>query len=250
MIQRVGEAIVLRVWPFHEADLLVSLFTREQGRVKGVARHAMRSRRRFGGALEPMTHVRASYAERPKQELVRLDAFEILSSPLSRPVDYARTAALQFVAEVVEEALPEGAPEDAVFRLVLAALDEIQVGRVWMPVTYFALWMNRLMGWMPELGRCVVCGLRLDAKDGRGGTVWYSATSDGVTCGDDRRAGSVALSAESVADAQRIFRGTVKGLAMENWPKSRGADLRRFAMETLERHLERRLVSARALGRG
>ena len=105
MIQRVGEAIVLRVWPFHEADLLVSLFTREQGRVRGVARHAMRSRRRFGGALEPMTYVRASYAERPKQELVRLDAFEILSSPLARPIDYARTAALQFVAEVAEEAL-------------------------------------------------------------------------------------------------------------------------------------------------
>jgi len=245
MIQRVGEAIVLRVWPFHEADLLVSLFTREQGRVKGVARHAMRSRRRFGGALEPMTHVRASYAERPKQELVRLDAFEILSSPLARPVDYARTAALQFVAEVVEEALPEGAAEDAVFRLMLAVLEEMQVGRVWMPVTYFALWMNRLMGWMPELGHCVACGLDL-----RGGTVWYSTTGDGVTCGDDRRAGSVALAAASVADAQRIFRGTVKELAQEDWPKTRAADLRRFAVETLERHLERRLVSARALGRG
>jgi DNA repair protein RecO (recombination protein O) len=244
MIHRVGEAIVLRVWPFQEADLLVSLFTREQGRVKGVARHAMRSRRRFGGALEPMTHVRASYAERPKQELVRLDAFEILSSPLSQPVDYARTAALQFVAEVVEEALPEGAPEDAVFRLMLAVLKQMQVGKVWMPVTYFALWMNRLMGWMPELGHCVVCGLDL-----RGGTVWYSGTSDGVTCGDDRRGGSVAMSAESVAEAQRMFRGTVKGLAEEDWPKTRAADLRRFAVETLERHLERRLVSARALGR-
>ncbi len=120
MIQRVGEAIVLRTWPFHEADLLVSLFTREQGKVKGVARHAMQSRRRFGGALEPMTHVRATYAERPRQELVRLDAFEILSSPMSRPVDYARTAALQMVAEVLEEAMPEGAPEDAVFRLAVA----------------------------------------------------------------------------------------------------------------------------------
>ena len=193
MIQRQGEAIVLRAWPFHEADLLVSLFTREQGRVRGVARHAMRSRRRFGGALEPMTYVRASYAERPRQELVRLDGFEILSSPLSRPIDYARTAALQMVAEVLEEALPEGAPEDAVFRLALAVLDELQVGRVWMPVTYFALWMNRLMGWMPELGHCVVCGLDL-----RGGTVWYSATSDGVTCRDDRRGGSLAVSAESV----------------------------------------------------
>src|ERR1700678_2159002 len=244
MIQHVGEAIVLRTWPFHEADLLVSLFTREQGKVKGVARHALRSRRRFGGALEPMTYVRASYAEKPKQEVVRLDAFEILSSPLSRQVDYGRTAALQFVAEVVEEALPDGAVEDAVFRLVLAVLEEMQVGRVWMPMTYFALWMSRLMGWMPELGHCVVCGLDL-----RGGTVWYSATSDGVTCSDDRRSGSVALSAESVADAQRIFRGTVKGLAAEEWPKARGADLRRFAMETLERHLERRLVSARALAR-
>jgi len=244
MIERQSEAIVLRVWPFQEADLLVSLFTREQGRIKGVARHAMRSRRRFGGALEPMTYVKASYAERPKQELMRLDAFEILSSPLSQPIDYARTAALQLMAEVVEEALPEQAPEDAVFRLVLAVLEEMQVGRVWLPVTYFALWMNRLMGWMPELGHCVVCGLDL-----RGGTVWYSATSDGVTCGDDRRPGSVALSAAAVGEAVRIFRGSVGELAKEEWPKTRAADLRRFAVETLERHLERRLVSARALGR-
>jgi DNA repair protein RecO (recombination protein O) len=241
MIQRVGEAIVLRTWPFHEADLLVSLFTREQGRVKGVARHAMRSRRRFGGALEPMTYVRASYSEKPKQELVRLDAFEILSSPLSRPVDYARTAALELVAEVLEE-LPEGAVDDAVFRLALTVLEEMQVGRVWMPVTYFCLWMNRLMGWMPELGHCVVCGLDL-----RGQTVWYSGTSDGVTCSDDRRGGSVALSAGAVGEAVRIFRGTVQGLAAEEWPKERAADLRRFAVETLERHLERRLMSARAL---
>src|SRR5580693_7336100 len=209
MIQRVGEAIVLRTWPFHEADLLVSLFTREQGKVKGVARHAMKSRRRFGGALEPMTHVRASYVERPRQELVRLDGLEILSSPMSRPVDYARTAALQLVAEVIEEAMPEGAPEDAVFRLALAVLDELQVGRVWMPVTYFALWMNRLMGWMPELGRCAICGLALDGSEA-GGTVWYSGAGDGVTCEDDRRVGSWALSAESVAVARRMFRGTVK----------------------------------------
>ena len=73
-----GEAIVLRTWPFHEADLLVSLFTRDQGKVKGVARHAMKSRKRFGGALEPGTQVRAHYTERPRQDLVRLDQFEIL----------------------------------------------------------------------------------------------------------------------------------------------------------------------------
>ena len=98
------------------------------------------------------------------------------------------------------------------------------------------------MGWMPELGHCVVCGLSL-----RGATVWYSSTSDGVTCPDDRRPGSIALNAKSVAEAGRMFRGTVAGLAAEEWPQQRGAALRRFAVDTLERHLERRLVSARAL---
>lgn len=242
MTQRVGEAIVLRTWPFQEADLLVSLFTREQGRVKGVARHAMRSRRRFGGALEPMTHVRATYTDRPRQELVRLDAFEILHSPLSQPIDYERTAALQLVAEVIEEALPEQAAEDAVFRLALAVLDQIQVHSAWLPATYFALWMNRLMGWMPELGHCVVCGLYLG-----GGPAWYSATSDGVTCFDDRRNGSTRLSAASIEDARKIFRGTIRDLADEPWPRERIAELAQFAIGTLERHLERRLVTARAL---
>jgi DNA repair protein RecO (recombination protein O) len=48
----------------------------------------------------------------------------------------------------------------------------------------------------------------------------------------------------------RMFRGTVKGLAEEDWPKTRAADLRRFAIEVLERHLEGRLATARALARG
>jgi len=126
----------------------------------------------------------------------------------------------------------------------VAVLAEIQVGRVWMPVTYFCLWMNRLMGWMPELSSCVVCG-----EDLRGKGLWYSATADGVTCADDRRPGSIFLAADQVLEAARMFRGTVAGLAAEEWPKERAVPLRRFAVETLERHLERRLMSARALGR-
>ena len=241
VVVRTGEALVLRTWPFLEADLLVSLFTREHGRLKGVARHAMRSRRRFGGALEPMTHVKATWAERPRQELARLDAFEIVSSPMTGRVDYARVAAIELIAEVLDE-LPEGAVEDAVFRLAVAVLAELQVGRVWMPVTYFCLWMNRLMGWMPELGVCVVCGADL-----RGTGVWYSATADGVTCHDDRRPGSVFLSIDAVGEALRMFRGTVEGLAIEDWPQLRISALRRFSLDLLERHLDRRLMSARAL---
>ena len=46
-----SEAIVLRTYPLRESDLLVTLFTRAEGKVKGVARAAKKSKRRFGGAL-------------------------------------------------------------------------------------------------------------------------------------------------------------------------------------------------------
>ena len=235
---------MLRTWPFLEADLLVSLFTREQGRIKGVARHAMRSRRRFGGALEPMTTVRATYAERPKQELMRLDAFEIVASPLSGAIDWERTAALQLMAEVLEEALPELAPEDAVFRLAVAVVGEMEAGRVMAPAAYFCLWMTRLMGWMPELGHCVVCGLDL-----RGGSVWWSATADGVTCEDDRRGGSVQLTAEAVQAIRRVFHQGVAEAVRAPWERGRAPELLRFGVALLERHLQRRLRSAAVLGR-
>lgn len=233
---------MLRTWTFQEADLLVSIFTRQQGRLKGVARHAMRSRRRFGGALEPMTHVRAHWAEKPKQDLVRMDSFEILWSPLREPVDYARSAALSLLAEVLESALPEHAPEDDLFRLTLAVMQHIRAGEVWMPVTYFLLWTPRLMGWMPDLSKCAVCGESL-----RGAAIYYSPLRDGVVCGVHRGNGSVAISAESAMLAQRIFSRPVA--EFETFPRERGADLRRFAVSILERHLDERLMSARALAR-
>ena len=243
---------MLRTWPFHEADLLVSLLTREQGVIKGIARHAMRSRRRFGGALEPGTHVVAHYAERPREDLVRLDSFEILWSPLRAPIDLLRTAGLQLVVEVLEQALPEQAPEDNVFRLALATLTAMEQnpgpgpgadGTVWLPVTYFSVWMCRLMGWWPELGHCSVCGLDL-----RGETVWWSPAADGVTCRDDRRGNSHGLSAASVVESYRMARSSLtQMLEGGTWAREQAADLREFATGLLERHLERRLRSVAAL---
>src|SRR5664280_2739152 len=77
-----SEAIVLRTYPLREADLLVTLFTRAEGKVKGIARAAKKSKRRFGGALEPLTWVRAYYEDREGQELARLDSCDILELPL------------------------------------------------------------------------------------------------------------------------------------------------------------------------
>jgi DNA repair protein RecO (recombination protein O) len=237
------EAIVLRTWPFAEADLMIAFFTREQGVVRGVARHAMRSRKRFGGALEPMTHVRATWAERPRQDVVRIDRFEIVWSPMRDPVEYPRLAALAFVAEVLEAALPDRAPEDDVFRLALATITHLRNGAVAVPVTYFALWVTRLLGWMPDLNTCAMSGESL-----RGAAqVYYSPLRDGVMSQRARPNGSIALSAEAIATAAKIFRNPLPAVLEEQLAPAAVQQLRRFAVTILERHLEERLYSARAL---
>src|SRR5580700_5494259 len=154
MLLKESEAIVLRTYPLREADLLVTLFTRAEGKVHGVARSAKKSKRRFGGALEPLTYVRAFYDVRERRELARLDACEVLESPLATEVTYARAVALAHVAELLDELLPDREANDAIFRLTLSILHALAGPDMWMPVTYFDLWLTRLVGFLPELTEC------------------------------------------------------------------------------------------------
>ncbi len=192
-----------------------------------------------------MTHVRAQYATRPKQELVRLDSLEILHSPLAEPADYARAAALAFYTEVLDEMLPDHDPQDATFRLLVHVLAQTRVGRIWMPVTYFALWMVRLMGWMPELRRCTLCGTAF-APDG---PAYWQPDTDGLFCEEHRKLGALTLSPSSRLLADQLFRAPAEHFAGEAWPRRRAGDLRRFAMQALERHGEQRLQSVAVLMR-
>jgi DNA repair protein RecO (recombination protein O) len=234
-----SEAIVLRTYPLRESDLLVTLFTRAEGKVKGVARAAMKSRRRFGGALEPLTYVRAFYDDREGQELARLDSCEVIESPLAHEVSYPRAVALAHVAELLDELMPDREASDAVFRLSLAALNEMRGAALWMPVTYFDLWMTRLMGFLPEFAECAVCGRALN-----GSRAFYHALADGLVCIDDKRIASSELSAESRSIAAQMLRSRVSEFAAIDWPKAVCADLRKFLLQILERHIEKKLVTA------
>jgi DNA repair protein RecO (recombination protein O) len=239
MALKESEAIVLRTYPLREADLLVTLFTRVEGKVKGVARSAMKSKRRFGGALEPLTYVRAFYEDRERQELARLDSCEVLESPLATQVSYPRAVALGHVAEVLDQLLPDREASDTVFRLALSVLAALRGPDVWMPITYFQLWMTRLMGYLPELSECVVCGRALN-----GDRAFFHVLADGIMCADDKRLASSEISSESRVIAARMFRAPVESFAGASWPKSQGADLRKLTVQILQRHIEKKLVTA------
>ena len=244
MALRESEAIVLRTYPMREADLLVTLFTRVEGKVRGVARSAKKSKRRFGGALEPLTYVRAFYDVRERQELARLDACEVLESPMASEVSYARAVALGHIAELLDELLPDREANDDIFRLTLSVLHVLTGPDVWMPVTYFDLWLTRLVGFLPELSECVVCGRNLN-----GGRAWFHALADGLMCADDKRLASSEISSESRVLAAKMFRAPVESFAGIAWPKSQAADLRKLLVQILQRHLEKKLVTAGMLDR-
>jgi DNA repair protein RecO (recombination protein O) len=239
MTLKESEAIVLRTYPLREADLLVTLFTRLEGKVHGVARSAKRSKRRFGGALEPPTYVRAHYEDRERQELARLDSCEVLDSPLATQVSYPRAVALGHVAELLDELLPDREANDAVFRLALSVLGSLRGADIWMPVTYFQLWMTRLAGFLPDLSECSVCGQMLN-----GNRAYFHALADGLVCANDRRLASSEISGESRNLAAQMCRSPLESFRGTPWPKPRGADLRKFLLQSLQRHIEKKLVTA------
>ena len=245
MALRESESIILRTYPMREADLLVTLFTRGEGKVRGVARSAKKSKRRFGGALEPLTYVRAFYDVREGQELVRLDSCDVLESPMASEVSYPRAVALGHIAELLDELLPDREANDAIFRLTLSVLHALTGTEVWMPVTYFELWLTRLVGFLPELSECILCGRNLN-----GSRAWFHALADGLMCSDDKRLASSEISSQSRTLAAQMFRSPVENFARTPWPKAQGADLRKFLIQTLQRHIEKKLITASMLEKG
>jgi DNA repair protein RecO (recombination protein O) len=113
-----------------------------------------------------------------------------------------------------------------------------------MALTYFSLWMTRLMGLLPDFAHCMACGEPLQA-----GEVYFNHYADGLVCGLHRGGSASALSPDSWTVAQRMLKSPVAAFAGEPWPRRRGNDLRRFTLQALERHLEKKLRSGEALAR-
>ena len=140
------DALILRTYKLGESDRIVVFLTRDRGKKRGVAKNARQSRRRFGGALEPLTYGRVGYVERERRELVRLDYVEPIRSPLSA-VDGDALGYVEYFAELIDEWAPEADPNEPLFRLGASMVDAMAVGVPIEPLArYFEYWLLRLQG--------------------------------------------------------------------------------------------------------
>jgi DNA repair protein RecO (recombination protein O) len=166
------DALVLRTYRYGEADRIVVFLTEDRGKKRGVAKNASKSRRRFGGALEPLTRGKVAYVERENRELVRIDRIEPRQSPLNSTAGRQGDDAAHvlghagYFAELLDEWAPEAAPNDRLFRLGAAVGEALcQGGSVDALARYFEYWLLRLEGVYPALAVCPRCQ-RASLQDG------------------------------------------------------------------------------------
>jgi DNA repair protein RecO (recombination protein O) len=147
---------------------------------------------------------------------------------------------------MLDELLPDREPNDAIFRLTVSVLHQLRSGPIWVPLTYFQLWLVRLVGFLPELNECLACGAVLN-----GSKAFYHALADGLMCAQHKRLASSQLTPESRAMAAQMFRAPVESFAQSpsDGAASQYADLRKFLTQIIERHIEKKLVTATMLGK-
>lgn len=204
MPAQVSETFVLRTYPFREADLIVSFFTRDQGKLRGVARRARRPKSAFGSGLERLSQVRMAYFLRENAELANLTSCELIDSQFALQANYTCSLALDYFTEVTDQLMPPHEPNEKFFRLLKATLEFLRSGgNVWSAVDYFTVWSVRLAGVLPELR----------------------------------------VSREAVEIVEEMFVKGLGDLTPRVWTKATLSGVRRSLVRAMEQHVERKFLT-------
>ncbi len=201
----VSESLILRTYPLKESDLIVSFFTRDEGKLRGVARGARTTKSRFGAGLGRLSQARIFYIARENRDLLTITGCDLIHSPFSIASDYDAGVALDYMAEVADVLLPANEVNERFFRLLVAMLKDLESGMPpWRAVLYFSVWAVRLAGIL----------------------------------------GNPIVSPESKELAIEILTNPIDKLAPREWARTTARDLRRWLIREIESHAERRLQSA------
>ncbi len=247
-----SEAIVLRTYPLGDADRLVSVLTRTDGRLRGVAQGARRPKSRFGAALEPLTYLRLWFYQTETRDLVRIRQCEILESFLDVHSDYRSSLVMSLAAEITDAVIPEREPQDAAFRLLLHVVRGLrQTHQASLALGYFLVWTIRLAGWLPDLDRCSSCGRPVipgppfAASSVSPEPMYWSLSQPGLCCSQCRRPGMHELTADTLAAARRMLSAPLYQLASDANSPRVSPEFEAYFLDMIEHHIERRLASRR-----
>ncbi|MHB8470454.1 MAG: DNA repair protein RecO [Gaiellaceae bacterium] len=210
------DAVVLRSFRFGEADRVLHLYTRERGRIGAVAKGVRKTRSRFGGRLEPLSHVEVMLHQ-GSGELQTVTGADLIHSHQAARDDYYRLSVGLIGAEAMLRLFSEQEANERAFTALTRFLDALDAAphAAERPTLdplglSFQLKLLWLSGYLPHLTSCAECG----AKDAM--LAGYSPRAGGAVCtacavqtealalSGEGAAGIEALLASPLADASSL----------------------------------------------
>ena len=196
-------AIVLRRIEFGDYDLIVTLFSREQGKTSAIAKSAKKSTKRFPGVLEPFSRINVVLSQgRGKRMPVLQEAF--LEDPFFHVrEDIIKTTYASYWVELIYLWMAEGMPHPGLYQLIMHVLDELNHSRRPVEVLSILFQMRflSLAGFRPNFDHCHACKTCLDQI--RDAAVFSEPATGGIACPTCRPYGNGRL---------KISKGTLKQL--------------------------------------
>jgi DNA repair protein RecO (recombination protein O) len=175
-----SRAVVIGSFPLAESDRVVSFFSRDHGKIRGVARAARRMRSRFGSALELLTLGELVFFDGGRSELVQVDHFDIVHPFEGIRGDLQCLGHAAWIVECVGRLTADRDPNAAVYGLLVRALRSVEAGtEPRRAATVFGLRCVDALGHRLRLDACVACGRR---APGAGTAVVIDVEGGGLTC--------------------------------------------------------------------
>lgn len=224
--------VVLRSWKLGEADRIVSIITRDNGKVRAVAKGVRKPSSRFGARLEPTCHV-SLQLYRGRGELDTVTQVETIDRYASLRNDLDRWARASAMLEAVEQLSLDREPNPPLFEMLVRALGTLAKNDSPLVGAGFFLKVLALEGFEPVVDTCVSCG-----DDGE--LVAFDVGEGGTVCVACRR--GTRLSPEAIELLQWILGGRLgAALTVPRSAATHAVDV--LATRLLEHQLERRLRS-------
>ena len=194
-------AVVIGSFDLGESDRVITFYSREYGKVRGVAKASRRMRSRFGGALELFTLGQLVFFDTGRSDLVRVDHFDIVHPFVRVREHLERLGQGAWVVECLTRLTADRDPQPALFGLALRSLRALDAGaRPQRVATCFALRAVDLLGHRPRIDRCVECGRSYPFPGAA-----LDVTAGGLLCaGCGPRADAIDLSGPAVGLLKRL----------------------------------------------
>jgi DNA repair protein RecO (recombination protein O) len=173
-----SEAIVLFSFDYGESDSILTLYTAEFGKIKGIAKGARRSRRRFVGTLEPPSHISIDFFCNGKSDLVRVDGAKLLDAFEPIKADIETVSYGSYFIELVNEMTGDGQGSSAIFATLVSFLKLLGVGDCFdLIARSFEMRFLDGIGLIPHLSGCVIC-----RESPAGAKNYFSSSKGGMVC--------------------------------------------------------------------